>query len=29
MLQAAITGQKPVDAAVADAATKITPLLNG
>jgi multiple sugar transport system substrate-binding protein len=29
MMQAAISGQKPVDAAVADAATKITPLLNG
>ena len=27
MMQAAISGQKPVDAAVADAATKITPLL--
>jgi multiple sugar transport system substrate-binding protein len=27
MLQAAISGQKPVDAAVADAAAKITPLL--
>ena len=29
MIQAAISGQKPVDAAVADAATKITPLLSG
>jgi multiple sugar transport system substrate-binding protein len=29
MIQAAISGQKPVDAAVADAAAKITPLLNG
>ena len=29
MMQAAISGQKPVDAAVADAAAKITPLLNG
>ncbi len=29
MLQAAISGQKPVDAAVADAATKIAPLLQG
>jgi hypothetical protein len=29
MLQAAISGQKPVDAAVADAAAKITPLLKG
>jgi hypothetical protein len=27
MMQAAISGQKPVDAAVADAAAKITPLL--
>jgi hypothetical protein len=27
MIQAAITGQKPVDTAVADAAAKITPLL--
>jgi multiple sugar transport system substrate-binding protein len=27
MIQAAISGQKPVDAAVADAAAKITPLL--
>ena len=29
MLQAAISGQKPVDAAVADAAAKVTPLLPG
>ena len=29
MLQAAISGQKPVDAAVADAQAKITPLLQG
>jgi multiple sugar transport system substrate-binding protein len=29
MLQAAISGQKPVDAAVADAQAKVTPLLKG